>query len=186
MGDNRPAMNTQARAHLKQLLEGQRVLSVAVVIDGEAQIGLLPFSVLPEHTGVVVHVSTLARHTQGLLSGESIAVLIHQSEEAVTDPLQVPRLSMKATAVELQRGSRTYEQAKSRFLTRFPDAAITFELADFRLLELHFLEGRYVEGFAKAMDIRPEDLQSMAPPEEPKTNIDEAPTLRRRWRANDD
>ncbi len=180
-------MNTQARAHLKQLLEGQRVLSVAVVLDGEPQLGLLPFAVLADHTGVVVHVSTLARHTRGLLSGNPVAVLIHQSEEAVTDPLQVPRVSMNASTVELRSGTRGYDDAKARFLARFPDAAITFELADFRLLELHFLHGRYVEGFAKAMDIRPEDLQSMPPPDEPKKAIvEEEPNVSRRWRSLDD
>ena len=59
-------------------LEGQRVLSLAVVINGEPNLGLLPFAVLPDHTGVLVHVSSLARHTQGLTAKAKIAVLIHQ------------------------------------------------------------------------------------------------------------
>jgi putative heme iron utilization protein len=161
-------MNTEARTHLKRLLEGQRVLSLSVVIDGEPQIGLLPFAVLPDHTGVIVHVSSLARHTQALAEGKSVAVLIHQSEEAVSDPLQVPRVSMKAEVTEYNRGTAEYATGKTRYLARFPDAAITFELTDFRLFELRFVQGRYIEGFAYAMDITPEDLRAMEPPEMPK------------------
>lgn len=171
-------MNPEARAHLKQLLEGQRVLSLAVVIDGEPNLGLLPFAVLPDHAGVLVHVSSLAKHTQGLTAKARIAVLIHQSEEAVSDPLQVPRVSMEADAIELMRDTPAYRDGKARYLNRFPDATITFELGDFRLFELRFRRGRYIEGFARAMDITPRDLQEMAPPEKPKEHTHPAEPLR--------
>ena len=160
-------MNSEARAHLKQLLEGQRVLSVAVVIEGEPQLGLLPFAVLPDHSGVLVHVSALAKHTRGLAAGAKVGLLIHQSEEAISDPLQVPRVSLQAEVGELRRGSPHYEDAKSRYLARFPQAGVTFGLADFKLLELTFLDGRYIEGFARAMNISSDDLRAMAPPEQP-------------------
>lgn len=174
-------MNTEARAHLKRLLEGQRVLSLSVVIEGEPQIGLLPFAVLPDHTGVVVHVSSLAGHTKALVAGSPAAVLIHQSEEAVSDPLQVPRVSMRAEVVQLHRNTAVYDAGKSRYLARFPDAAVTFGLGDFRLFELRFLQGRYIEGFARAMDISPEDLRAMGPPEQPKQEAEE-PQGRHRWK----
>jgi hypothetical protein len=171
-------MNTEARAHLKRLLEGQRVLSLSVAIDGEPGIGLLPFAVLPDHTGVVVHVSSLASHAKGLAEGKTAAILIHQSEEAVSDPLQVPRVSMRADVMECRRGTAEYDLGRAIYLSRFPDAAVTFELADFRLFELRFVCGRYVEGFAFVVDIAPEDLRTMEPPEQPKTN---QPPKRRLW-----
>jgi putative heme iron utilization protein len=173
-------MNTEARAHLKQLLEGQRVLSLAVVIDGKPHIGLLPFAVLQDHIGVLVHVSTLAKHTRGLASAVPVAVLVHQSEEAVSDPLQVPRVSMQTEVKELERGSAEYEAGKERFLARFPDAAVTFELGDFQLFELRFVQGRFIEGFARAMDITMEDLKAMGPPEPARKHSGEMHE-RRRW-----
>lgn len=172
-------MNTEARAHLKQLLEGQRVLSLAVVIDGEPNLGLLPFAILPDHIGVLVHVSTLAKHTRGLASAGPIAVLVHQSEEAVSDPLQVPRVSMRAEAKKLERGSAEHEVGKARFLARFPEAAVTFELGDFQLFELRFLHGRYIEGFARAMDITLKDLKAMGPPEPARKHSGEMDERRR-------
>lgn len=175
-------MNAEARAHLKQLLEGQRVLSLAVLVEGEPHIGLLPFAVLPDHSGVLVHVSTLAKHTKGISTASTVALLIHQSEEAVSDPLQVPRVSMQADIREVRRGTSGYDEARARYLARFTDAAVTFELADFKLFELKFLEGRYVEGFARAMDIAPEDLRAMGPPEQPKPESEDEQE-RRRWTA---
>ena len=173
-------MNSEARAHLKQLLEGQRVLSLAVIVDSEPHIGLLPFAVLPDHSGVLVHVSTLAKHTRGIAAAKTVAVLIHQSEEAVGDPLQVPRVSLHAGVREIRRESPEYDESKSRYLSRFADAAVTFELADFRLFELKFRDGRFVEGFARAMDITPEDLQALTPPDQPKPEA-EGQHERRRW-----
>jgi hypothetical protein len=163
-------MNAEARTHLQQLLEGQRVLSLAVVVDGGPHIGLLPFAVLPDHSGVLVHVSALAKHTQGLTEGAAVAVLVHQSEEAVGKPLEVPRVSMQATAEELRRGRPEYDEAKALYLSRFPEAAVTFALGDFKLIELRFVDGRFVEGFARAADISQEDLKAMTPPEKPRTD----------------
>ena len=173
-------MNAEALAHLKQLLEGQRVLSLAVVIDGEPHLGLLPYAVLPDHVGVLVHVSTLAKHTRGLASGGPIAAMVHQSEEAVSDPLQVPRMTMKAEAIKLERGSADYEAGKGRFLARFPDAAVTFQLEDFQLFELKFLHGRFVEGFARATDITVTDLKAMGPPDPARKHSSEM-NQRRLW-----
>ncbi len=167
-------MNAQARAHLKQLLEGQRVLSLAVLVNGEPHIGLLPFAVLPDHSGVLVHVSSLAKHTQGLTDGATVAILIHQSEEAVGSPLEVPRVALHGRVTELQHAHTGYDDAKSRYLVRFPEAAVTFGLADFKLVQLTFVDGRYVEGFTRAADISFEDLKAMGPPEQPREQLEQA------------
>lgn len=154
-------MTPEARAHLKQLLDGQRVLSLAVLIGGEPHIGLLPFVSNPNHTGVFIHASTLARHTKGLHDPGKFSVLIHQSEEALSDPLQVPRVSFQGEANAIERDSQEYEQAKRHFLARFPEANITFDLSDFQLFELRFQSGRYIEGFASAMNVTLEDLRAL-------------------------
>ncbi len=113
--------------------------------------------------------------------GGPVAVLIHQSEEAVGDPLQVPRVTLHAEARELRHGGLEYETAKSRYLARFPDAAATFELVDFQLFELRFHDGRYVEGFARTVDFATKDLRAMGPPERPRKDAEE-PDERRLWR----
>ena len=174
-------MNAEARARLKQLLEGQRVLSLAVLVEGEAHLGLLPFAVLPDHSGVLVHVSTLAKHTRGLSEPGTVALLIHQSEEAVGDPLQVPRITLRAQARELRRSTEEYESGKLLYLERFPSAAVTFDLGDFKLFELKFLDGRYVESFARAMNVSSEELRELSPREEPKPKAKEEQP-RRSWR----
>ncbi len=154
-------MTPEARAHLKQLMEGQRVLSLAVLVNGEPHLGLLPYAIQPGHSALLVHASSLARHTEGLHSPGKIAVLIHQSEEAVGNPLQVPRVSFHGNAAVLERESPEYEAAKTCYLERFPDSAVTFELGDFQLFELKLFGGRYVEGFASASNVTLDDLAAL-------------------------
>ena len=178
-------MDAESRAHLKQLLEGQRVLSLAVLVNQEPTIGLLPFAIVPDHSGVLVHVSSLAKHARGLSPGAGVSILIHQSEEAVGDPLQVPRVTLDAEVKELRRGSPEYEDAKTRYLARFPQAAVTFGLGDFKLFVLRFSSGRFVEGFARATDISVDDLRAMAAPEGPHSEPHPV-HVRGFWKAQED
>ncbi len=158
-------MNNQARAHLKQLLDGQRVLSLSVIVNERPYVGLMPFAIANDHCSVLVHASRLAKHTAGLLDPGAFAVLIHQSEEPVGDPLQVPRIILEGKAKLLSPGSAEYHAARERFLARFPQAEMTFGLGDFQLFDLQFDGGRFVEGFARAMDVSLDDLRSLDPPE---------------------
>ncbi len=178
-------MNSDSRAHLQQLLHGQRVLSLAVLVSGEPQLGLVPFVLLPDNTGVLVHVSSLAKHAQGMMSGVRVALLIHQSEEAVGNPLQVPRVSWRGEVRELPRGEKAYEEGKALYLARFPEAAVTFGLADFRLFELKFIDGRYIEGFARAIDVTPEDIREIGAQEPAREAKEETRTNRFRKIARD-
>jgi hypothetical protein len=61
---------------IRALLDEQRVLALAVDIDGVPYAGLLPFAVLPDRSGLLVNASKLARHSQGLFAGARAGVLI--------------------------------------------------------------------------------------------------------------
>jgi hypothetical protein len=69
-------LKSTARA-IRELLDGQRVLSLAVIAGGVPYAGLLPFVVLPGYAGVMVHASRLSKHTQGLTAGAHVGVLLH-------------------------------------------------------------------------------------------------------------
>jgi len=95
----------------------------------------------------------MARHTRALLTGTRVALLMHPPVAPGADPLQTPRLMMRATVSMLERGSSAFESARERFVSRFATAAMTLELADFNLYQLEFDGGRYVAGFAQAYDV---------------------------------
>ena len=65
---------------LRELLDGQRVLSLAVLVDGAPCAGLLPFAALPERNGVLIHASRLARHSRGLAAHGRASVLLGQAQ----------------------------------------------------------------------------------------------------------
>ena len=50
---------------------------------------------------------------------------------------------------------------RARYVARFPDSHVTFELGDFTLHRLEFLRGVYVEGFARAIAVPADDIRRL-------------------------
>jgi putative heme iron utilization protein len=138
---------------LRELLEGQRLLSIAVLADGEPYAGLLPFVPLPGNDGVLVHASRLARHTQGLRDGARVGVLLHEPDAPDKDPLQIRRAMLQCIVRPCIRDSDEWKAGRDLYLGRFPGSAVTFDLGDFTLYRLEFQRGLYVAGFGRALEI---------------------------------
>lgn len=156
-------MNDEERRLLRDLLTGQRVLSLSVLVDGEPHVGLLPYVVQPDLGAALVHASDLARHSRGLQPGAPFAALIHFPDRFDADPLQLPRVSLEGTVTVLDRGTPEYDAGRERYLSRFPASDVTFTLGDFRLYQLGFERGRLVAGFARARTVTAAILRELAP-----------------------
>ncbi len=149
---------------LQAMLDGQRVLSIAVQTPAGPYAGLLPFVPLPDRSGVLVHASKMARHSQGLAAGAHAGILVHAQDGPDQDPLQIERLMFDCTVTPYVRQSAEWESGRELYLGRFPDSRITFKLGDFTLYRLDFVAGTYVAGFGRAMDIEPKDIPRLAGP----------------------
>ncbi len=147
---------------LRELLTRTRVLSLAVTVNGEPVVGLLPFAVEPDLGAVLVHASRLARHAKGLGDGERFAALVHADPATAEDPLQVPRVTLEGRVETLERGSAAWESARDTYLAALPTAAVTFGLGDFMLCRLVIEAGRLVVGFARTVNLRPQTLNRAA------------------------
>lgn len=147
---------------IRGLLDGERVLSLAVLVDGAPFAGLLPFVPFPHYTGVMIHASRLSRHTAGLAEGARAAVLLHEQDGPEKDPLQIKRMSFECDVHPLVRESDAWTAGRERYLARFPDSRITFRLSDFTLYRLEFRQGLLVAGFGRAMEIAPKDIAKLA------------------------
>lgn len=141
---------------IRDLLQRARVLSLAVVVDGDPEAALLPFARSEDCGAIYVQASGLARHARGLQSGARVGVLVHANDTPGADPMQLSRLSVQATVAVLDKASSEFASAGARFVARFPGAAMTLELGDFNLYELRLGRGRYVEGFARAFNVGPD------------------------------
>ncbi len=150
-------MDNGSRTALRNLIADQRVLALAVLVEGKPTQGLLSYAPLPDFSAVLVTASALARHTQGLRSGAPFSILIHGE---VNDPLQVVRASFEGEVQVVDKKSADYSASRELFVGRFPDAEVLFTLPDFNLYSLPLTRGRFVQGFARAADVSAADLKT--------------------------
>ncbi len=154
-------MESTTLAAIRRLLDTERVLTAAVVVDDEPVAALLPYALGASHGSLLVQASGLARHTRGLVHGATIGILVHRAVTPDMDAMQVPRLTVQATVHLLDRDDRAFDEAAAQFIARFPHASTTLSLGDFRLFELVLGRGRYVEGFARAFNVSAETFRSL-------------------------
>ena len=70
-------LKSTARA-IRGLLDGERILSLAVLVEGVPFAGLLPFIPTTGYSGVLIHASKLSKHSAGLAADARAAVLRHE------------------------------------------------------------------------------------------------------------
>lgn len=155
-------MDATTLAAIRGLLDTERVLTTAVMVDGEPVAALLPYAIGSTHGSLLVQASGLARHTRGLIHGATIGIVVHRAVTPDLDAMQIPRLTVQATVHVLDRDDRAFDEAAARFIQRFAHASTTLALGDFRLFELILGRGRYVEGFARAFNVSVETFRSIA------------------------
>lgn len=156
-------MDARVAQAVRALLDRERVLCLAVVVDNEPVAALLPFALGDDYASLLVQASGLARHTRGMFDGASVGVLIHEPATPDSDPMQVPRLTVQATVRVVPRDSPAFSALGERLIARFPAAETTLALGDFVLCRLELGRGRYVRGFAQATNIGPEGFKALGP-----------------------
>jgi putative heme iron utilization protein len=152
-------MTPEQAVDLRALVADQRVLALGVLVEESPYVGFLPYAIGEDGATLLVHASKLARHTRGLLPGAEFSALIHESDSGEGDPAQLRRVSLQGRVVPLSRDTAPYVEAREHYLARLPSAEVTFQLGDFALFSLHVESGRFVGGFAQAVDVRPADLR---------------------------
>ena len=155
-------MDRQVLEAVRDMMSTHRVLSLAVIVDGDPEASLLPYAVRPDYGAVYVQASGLARHSRGLQPGAHAGVLIHEDDAPDADPLQTRRMTVQATVTVLDRESDAFAAAREMFVARFPGAEVTLSLGDFNLYELQLGRGRYIAGFGQAFNIGPETFKEVA------------------------
>jgi heme iron utilization protein len=152
-------MQNVASSGLKSLLYEQSVGALATLHNGEPAVSMVPFALLP-HGDLIIHVSSLASHTQDMRSNSSVAVLITALLAPDLTPLALPRVSINGTAKPCPVDAPIYTQARDSYLARFSDAEELFGFSDFSLFTISANSIRYVAGFGRATTLNPEQLRA--------------------------
>ncbi|MFM9026112.1 MAG: HugZ family protein [Planctomycetaceae bacterium] len=155
-------MDSQTLRLLGDLIRGRSVAALATLHDGRPLASLVPYAIHPAADGLrlVTHVSRLSAHTRDMLANPEVCVLVSAPEDPATPPQALPRVSLFARAVFVDRGHADHELLARAYLDRFPQAAGWFDLGDFSIVALEPTGGRFVAGFARALNVTPADLAS--------------------------
>ena len=141
---------------LRELLTGEKLLTLAVVVDDAPVAGVLPFRAEAGLQSLLVHTSTLARHSRGLAPGARFSAAIHLPLAPGVDALQSQRVVLEGKVEAVPAEER--EAIASAWVEAFPSAAMTVGLGDFLFHRLRVEGGRLISGFARASALLPENF----------------------------
>lgn len=145
---------------LGDLIRGRSVAALATLHDGRPLASLVPYSihVADGSLRLVTHISRLSAHTRDMLASPEVCLLVSASEDSATPPQALPRVSVFARATFVDRGHPDHDALARAYLDRFPQAAEWFGLGDFSIVALEPTGGRFVAGFARALNVSPADM----------------------------
>lgn len=155
-------MTPEDESQLRELITHTRVMSLGVLVEAAPYVSLVPIALTWESDRLLIHASSMARHSRGLEEGAMYSGLLHQIDSPSADPLQLARLTIQGFAHRFDRDNPEYPGARDAYLARFPTSAPTFGLADFHLYGLSIARARFIAGFARAYNLTPERLREIA------------------------
>ena len=145
---------------LTELLAGQRWACLATGnSDGTPLASMVAFAPDPSSGALLLHLSTLARHTRNLLERPRVSLAISELDHGAPDPQTLARIALNGQVEVIDRDSGSHAGARAVYEARFPAAAERFEFGDFRLLSLELRDAHYVGGFARAFAVDAAALQ---------------------------
>lgn len=149
-------MNSEQARILRALVQGQRIAFLGTLHEGAPYVSMVPFAFLPGGSSFVIHVSQLSAHTGDMLESPAVSLLVAAPDSPVTPPQGLPRITIQGRAGRFAESDAGHAAAREAYLARFPQAADTFELADFSLFAIRPVSIRFIGGFAQAATLTPE------------------------------
>ncbi len=104
---------------------------------------IMPFG-LDERGHPAFLISTMAMHTQNLLSDHRASLLVAEAE-AVSDPLGAGRVTLMGKAARIPDSA--VEAARADYLTRHPNASYWVDFKDFAFFRMKVVDVYFVGGF---------------------------------------
>ncbi len=155
-------MKTEAATVAAALLRDRRVAALGTIHAGVPAVSMVPYAIRPDPFALIVLVSALSAHTKDMLAQPQVGLLVMEAEREGVPAHTLARVSLEAIARPLAAGDPGHDEARGRYVARFPDMAMLFELGDFTLFGLTPLAVRAVLGFARAHSLTPDALARAA------------------------
>ena len=149
---------------LGDLLRAQRVAALGTLDAQDPTqpfVSMVPYALLPDGVGFVIHVSGLAPHTANLQAAPRAALMVMASEPETGPVHALPRVSIDVRAEPPVPHSPAWERARDAYLARFPEAEPMTALPDFRFVTLSPTRARQVAGFGAARTVEADELAAV-------------------------
>jgi putative heme iron utilization protein len=141
---------------LVELLRRERIAHLAT-LRGGAPMASMTLFLADEILGAFhVHVSRLAWHTQDMMKDPRVALSIAETDDRRADPFTLMRVTIRGDAAQLPGED---PHLKAKWLQRFPEQAINFELADFSFWQITPRDARFVAGFGRIHNLSAAELK---------------------------
>lgn len=148
-------MDAQSAQVLKNLVLSRSVAALGTLRDGAPYVSMVLYAPTADLSGLLIHISRLAHHTQNILKDPRVSLMIVSSEQPGQNPQTLARVSIQGAAEEVAGKSRELEQATEAYLTRFPQARTYLDLEDFAFFSIRSHAIRFVAGFGRAFSVTP-------------------------------
>jgi heme iron utilization protein len=153
-------MNPTMTKALRDLVNGGSIAALGTLHDGEPFVSMVPYAIMPEGGGFLIHVSGLSAHTRDMLAHSRVSLMVVADESRGVPSQARPRVTVQGDGEPIDRSSADHRAARAIYLARFPDAAQTFELGDFSLFRIRPVSARFIAGFAQAVTLTPESFST--------------------------
>ena len=130
--------------------------SLGTLHKGEPAVSMVPFTLLPQGNGVVIHVSSLATHTRDMLDHAGVSLLVIAPPAADVAAQATPRVAIAGRALPCPADDPDYPQARQAYLSRFPESEPMFGFGDFSIFVISVRSARLVSGFGQAASLTAE------------------------------
>ena len=151
-------MDAGSAALLKSLILKERLAHLATLRGGAPMASMTLYLPAPDFSAFYVHVSRLAWHTQDMQHDPRVALSIAETDDRRADPFTLMRVTIRGDAADLKEDT----SMKERWLARFPEQAINFQLADFSFWKIAPRDARFVAGFGRIHNISAAELARSA------------------------
>jgi heme iron utilization protein len=152
-------VDAATRPALARLLRAERIAPLATLRGGAPMASMTLYLPAADFAAFYVHVSRLAWHTQDMQQDARVALSIAETDDRRADPFTLMRVSIRGDVLQL---SNPPNELKAKWLARFPEQAINFELADFSFWQVTPRDARFVAGFGSIHNLSAGDLRDAA------------------------
>jgi putative heme iron utilization protein len=149
-------MDRETSLLLRNLLLKERIAHLGTLRNGAPMVSMTLFMPEKDFSAFYVHVSRLAWHTQDMAQDPRVALSIAETDDSRADPFTLMRVTVRGEAQRIAQR----EDLKTRWLERFPEQAINFELADFSFWKVTPRDARFVAGFGRIHNVSAMELKN--------------------------